>query len=269
MNASNTSSGLSNASTPSNQQLNQLMISIGPQPLPPPQLNLPHADLIEGTRENYIKIGVPLYEASIKGHWEAAKVILDRQPGLVRFAITEYYETPLHIAASSESTRSMEEFVENLVNLMEKKDLELQNKNYNTALSLAAMAGSVKLAKIMVKKNKDVLEIPGSQGMMPLHMAALSAKHDMVKYLYDNSHKMSSHFWTNENRGLVLLKCVEADLFDVALKIVNDCTDLTTMKSLLTEVLLSLAQKTDAFRGIKPPIISRKIKSSKYSSLAY
>ncbi|KAJ9546607.1 hypothetical protein OSB04_019150 [Centaurea solstitialis] len=266
MNTSNTSRSIP-LNHQQQQQQNQLTISIGPQPLPSPQLNLPHADLIEGSRENYIKIGVPLYEASIKGNWEVAKAILDQQPRLVRFAITEYYETPLHIAAATlESTSSMEEFVENLVNLMEKKDLELQNKNYNTALSLAAAAGNVKLAKIMVKKNNAVLEIPDSQGMLPLYTAALSAKHDMVRYLYDNSHKCLAIFgqmrigdWFSRN-ALKLISSVP-DFTDVALKIVNDCTQLTTKKSLLTEVLLILAQKTDAFKVIKPHVISRKIQS--------
>lgn len=175
--------------------------------------------LLEGSRENYIKIGVPLYEASIKGHWKAAKDILDKQPELIRFAITENYETPLHIAASAESTKCVEEFVANLVNLMDKKDLELQNKTCNTALSLAAAAGNVKTAKIMVEKNRAVLEIPGSNRMMPLYMATLFAKPDMVRYLYENSNKMSGDFWTHENRGWVLQKCVEADIFGKSLQI--------------------------------------------------
>lgn len=96
---------------------------------------------------------------------------------------------------------------------MEAKDLELQNKSSNTALSLAATAGNVETAKIMVKKNKAVLEIPGSQGMMPLYVAALFARDYMVRYLHANSNNMSSDFWTNEHRGWVLLKCVEADIY--------------------------------------------------------
>lgn len=119
----------------------------------------------------------------------------------------------LHIAASAESTKCVEEFVDNLVNLMEKNDLELQNKNYNTALSLAAAAGNVKTAEIMVKKNPAVLEIPGNNKTMPLYMAALFAKPDMATYLYDNSKKMSGDYWSHENRGWVLQKCVEADIF--------------------------------------------------------
>ena len=96
---------------------------------------------------------------------------------------------------------------------MEKKDLELQNLSHNTALSLAATAGNVETAKIMVKKNKAVLEIPGSQDMMPLYVAALFAREDMVRYLYSIPNCMYGDYWKDANRGWVLLKCVEAGLF--------------------------------------------------------
>ncbi|CAH1454452.1 unnamed protein product [Lactuca virosa] len=264
------------------QQQNQVMVQIPQQPpthpntqpqpgLPPthpnthlPTLpeNLPRLELINGNREEYLNIGVPLYEASIKGDWKAAEAILETRPELVRSAITENFETPLHIAASARSTKSVEEFVKNLVTKMDKKDLELQNKSYNTALSLAATAGNVETAKIMVKKNKAVLEIPGSQGMMPLYVAALFARDKMVRYLYyEIPNSMLGDYWKDENRGWVLQKCVEADLFDVALRIVNDHPKLTSNKRLLRDILVVLAKKTDAFKEKKPHIILGTIKS--------
>ncbi|XP_024963888.1 protein ACCELERATED CELL DEATH 6-like isoform X2 [Cynara cardunculus var. scolymus] len=181
-------------------------------PVVSPQLNLPRQDLLAGPRENYIKVGIPLYEASIRGDWKAAKAILDEDKELVRSSITENHETALHVAASAKRTKRVEEFVENLVDMMKDEDLELQNSSYNTALCLAAAAGNVKMVKIMVKKNKNLLTIPGSQKMMPLYMAALFGDHDMVKYLYDNS-KLYGDGWTPQNRGWLLLKCVESDLF--------------------------------------------------------
>ncbi|GKA81241.1 hypothetical protein Tco_0787933 [Tanacetum coccineum] len=41
------------------------------------------ADGPSGSREDYFKIAVPLYEASLKGHWEAAKAIFDKRPELI------------------------------------------------------------------------------------------------------------------------------------------------------------------------------------------
>ncbi|XP_076911847.1 uncharacterized protein LOC143569952 [Bidens hawaiensis] len=149
----------------------------------------------------------------------------------------------------------------NLVPMMEKNDLELQNKNYNTALALAAAAGNVQTAMIMVKKNPAVTEIPGNNRTMPLYMAALFAKPEMVRYLYGISKKMGGDFWDHDNRAWVLQKCVEADIFDVALKIVADRPELTAKKGLLTEVLLALAQKTRVLKGKKPNVVFRIIKS--------
>ncbi|KAI3514882.1 hypothetical protein L1887_13629 [Cichorium endivia] len=215
-------------------------------PPPPLPLNLPRSDLLVGRREDYNQICVPTYKATITGNWKAAKIILDKRRELVRFSITESYDTVLHIAVMGKSCW----FVEYLVSLMEKEDLELQNQKGQTALCLAAMAGNVKIASILVKKNRALLDIPDSCGMMPLYMAALFGKHDMVCYLYHNSQKMTGDFWTHHNRGCVLVKCVEANLFDVALQIVKDRPELSINGS----VLGLLARKPYAFETTIPNI---------------
>ncbi|XP_024977655.1 uncharacterized protein LOC112515216 [Cynara cardunculus var. scolymus] len=205
-----------------------------------------------GRREDYNKICVPLYKASLTGDWKAAKAILDTRPELVRFSITENNETVLHVAVLGKSYL----FVEYLVRMMETKDLLLQNKNGQTALYLAATGQDVRRAKILVKKNKNLLEIPDNQGMMPLYMAALFRNHDMVTYLYRNSQKMTGEFWTPKNRGWVLVKCVQADLFDIALQMAKDCPEL----AINGRVLRVLARKPYAFNDIRPNIIRRLIR---------
>ncbi|KAL4572471.1 hypothetical protein LXL04_019248 [Taraxacum kok-saghyz] len=222
-----------------------------PSPQPPP-LNLPRPDLLVGKREDYNEICVPTYKATITGDWKAAKIILDKRRELVRFSITESYDTVLHIAVMGKSYW----FVKYLVSLMEKEDLELQNQKGQTALCLAAIAGNVKIAMFLVKKNRTLLDIPDSSGMMPLYMAALFGKHDMVTYLYRNSQKMSGDYWTHHNRGSVLVKCVEANLFDVALQLVTDRPELAINGS----VLGLLARKPYAFDdAISTNIFSRLI----------
>ncbi|KAM0013414.1 putative ankyrin repeat-containing domain, PGG domain, ankyrin repeat-containing domain superfamily [Helianthus debilis subsp. tardiflorus] len=246
------------------QQLNHIIVPIVTPPVPPPAPpppNLPRSDLLYGPRADYINFGVPLYEAAIKGDWKAAKVILDKRPDLIHCALTDNYETVLHVASAAKRTKSVDDFVINLVNMMEKKDLELQNKNYNTALSLAAASGNIETAMAMVKKNHFLTEIPGNNRTMPLYMAAVFAKLDMVRYLYGISNKMGGDYWSTENRGWVLQKCVEGDIFDVALKILDDHPELTRKKGLLSDVLIALAQKPRAFEEIKPHIIFRIINS--------
>ncbi|KAL8246856.1 hypothetical protein R6Q59_008072 [Mikania micrantha] len=197
-----------------------------PQPLqnpPPPPWperlgpNLPNMALIHGSsREEYLQFGVALYEASINYNWKAAKAILDKNKDLVRYSITENGETPLHIAASARGdSKRVEEFVKKMVEMMGEKDLELQNKNYNTALYLAAVTGNVETVKIMVKENKKLLTIPGAnRSMMPLHAAALFGNEDVVDYLYQESTSLSDEDgWSRDSRGWLIEKLVENDMF--------------------------------------------------------
>ncbi|XP_076945701.1 uncharacterized protein LOC143616885 [Bidens hawaiensis] len=252
---------------------NHTIVSIPPAPpVPQPELpkpKLPELDLVhEGkSREEYINVGIPLYEAALKGDWKAAEPILKNRLDLVRYAITGNKETLLHVAASAERTKAVD-FVENLVKWMKKEDLELQNNSGETALSLAAQAGNIETAKIMVKKNRGLIEIPNNDGLMPLYMAALFTNAKMVSYLYDNSNQMRGDYWSDRTRGWVLQKCVEGEIFDVAIKIVNDRTELTVKKGLLTEILLALAQNTKVFEGEKPNFVIRIVKSSKFTLLA-
>ncbi|MFS8010286.1 putative ankyrin repeat-containing domain-containing protein [Helianthus anomalus] len=238
------------------QQINIPVVSeANSRPPPPPKL--PRSDLFNGSREQYLKIGVPLYEASIKCDWKAADAIFKKYPHmeLVRCSITENGETALHVAASAKGSKHVEEFVKNLVHEMGRGDLELQNNNHNTALYLAVAAGNIKAVKIMLEKNQTLLTIAGSKGtMMPLYTAALFGNEDVVKYLYNNSKKLRDDGWTTQNRGWLLQKCVENDMFDVALEIVKTYPELIT-----GDVLGVLARKPEAFRETKINIVSRTI----------
>lgn len=96
---------------------------------------------------------------------------------------------------------------------MEPKDLLLQTKTGDTALCLAAAAGNVRMAKIMVDKNESLLNIRGSEGLEPLCVAAFYGNRDMVDYLYEKSNKMTGLDWKASTKQWLLLKCIEFDLF--------------------------------------------------------
>ncbi|GJZ93583.1 ankyrin repeat-containing protein [Tanacetum coccineum] len=83
------------------------------------------------------------------GNWRTADSIIKKHPEVVRYSITKNNETALHVATLAKNTH----FVKNLLKHMEKEDMELQNKNYNTTLSPAAAAGAITIAKVMVEKN--------------------------------------------------------------------------------------------------------------------
>ncbi|KAJ9560291.1 hypothetical protein OSB04_005451 [Centaurea solstitialis] len=202
--------------------------------------NRPCDDLLCGNKEDYNEICLPLYEASITGDWQAAKILLDKRPELVRFAITKDYNTTLHVAASAEVTKRAEDFLENLVNRMKNEDLELENELGETALVVAAASGSVKMAQIMLNKNYSLLAISGHYEVSPLSVSARHGNHKMARYLYDVCGKMGDALWADE-RDLVLSQCVA----DIALEILMDCQE-SIDDSIFQYVLEELALKANA-----------------------
>ncbi|PWA61128.1 ankyrin repeat-containing domain, PGG domain protein [Artemisia annua] len=215
-------------------------------------------DVLLRDKEKYFRIGVPLYEAAITCDWEAAKYVLDANLELVRFRITENMETTLHIAASVKGRKLQEKFVNNLVSLMTKDDLEVVDTNGNTAFYLAAAAGNTEVVKIMAKKNKYLQTIPGARGtMMPLHAAALFGHYKAVKYLYSISNKMRDDCWNDQNRGFLLEKCVENDMFDIAVQIVRMYPELGRSNT----ILKFLAEKPHVFSETKSSSVKRTFNS--------
>lgn len=150
----------------------------------------------------YIQYGLPLHHASRKGDWKAGESILNQHGFLVRYSISKKRETMLHVAISAQKTK----FVENILRLMEKKDLELQTLESNTALCVAAKYGNVELAKMLLEINGALLNIPDNQGMTPLSVAASFGSRDMIIYLYESSERRTP-------QSCFLLTCLEANIF--------------------------------------------------------
>ncbi|KAI7742145.1 hypothetical protein M8C21_032190, partial [Ambrosia artemisiifolia] len=173
---------------------------------------------------------------------------------LFRCSITENRETALHVAASvrRRSNKQVENFVKSLVALMTEDDLELQNADGNTALFLAAAAGNIQAVKIMVIMNRALSIIRGRNGMMPLYVAAMCGNYKVVKFLYEYSTALRDDGWDRQNRASLLEKCVEADMFDVALEIVKKYPELGS-----GGILGALARKPYAFSVTKSNIIER------------
>ncbi|PWA64183.1 Ankyrin repeat-containing protein [Artemisia annua] len=121
-----------------------------------------------------------------------------------------------------------------------------------TVCEESACIGNVNMAMIMMKKYSSLQYIPNCR-YLPLSISALKGKYRTVKYLYDLSQKMTGDPWTDEERELVLVDCVERELFDVALQILNDRPKLTATVSLLED----LAQKPNAFATLEKNIVMR------------
>ncbi|XP_062011204.1 uncharacterized protein LOC133727815 isoform X2 [Rosa rugosa] len=223
------------------------------------QPNRPLSYLLEHTmREEYLKTRVALYKYALKGDWEAAELILKKDwSRLPRASISRRYETVLHVAAGTSHIH----FVEKLVSMMEVEDLALQDVNGNTALCIAAAAGSLDIVQFLIQKNKSLLTIRGSKDMAPAYMAAVSGQSEMACYLYYESKKMLE----KTDRENLFFSCINNCLYDLAFQLLDADKALAKARTSSQKnktALHILARRPSAFGGSQsPPMWPRLINS--------
>ncbi|XP_040362817.1 ankyrin repeat-containing protein ITN1 isoform X2 [Rosa chinensis] len=218
-----------------------------------------HRFLENNNRELYLNTCVPLSKYALKGNWEAAERILKEDPSLLTSSITRGGDTVLHIAAGARHVR----FVEKLVEMMEElngnetcsQNLALQDMNGNTAFIIAAAAGSIEIAEILIKKNKDLQIIRGGEGMTPLYMAALLGQSVMADNLYSRTKEMLEEV----DRQALFFTCIDNDL---ALKILRSDRALAKACNAKEETALHILARTPSdFTSQSPGTWSRLINS--------
>ncbi|CAJ1975908.1 unnamed protein product [Sphenostylis stenocarpa] len=184
---------------------------------------------------------LPLYRAALKGDWEKANEFLNLHPGAENARISRGWETALHISAGARRTKIVEE----LVKRMGSTDLEIQNKDNNTALCFAAASGVTKIAKLMVERNINLPGIRGSEGVTPLYIATLLGHRDMVWYLYSvTDHEILK----TEDYFSLLTAAISTDLYDFALHVLECQPQLATYHGLNGETALHvLAKRPSSF----------------------
>ncbi|XP_075514648.1 uncharacterized protein LOC142549544 isoform X1 [Primulina tabacum] len=155
-----------------------------------------------------------LYKIIEAGDLNATLDFLQQRPHGVRARVSSHNDTALHIAILSGHMRIAEE----LVKLMEPKDLEFINDYGATALSLTAISGAEKLAKVMVSKNQHLLRMSNEHedGHLPVIVAAQYGQKHIVHYFYEVTPKDELSPEKGEN-GATLLNClITAEIYDVA-----------------------------------------------------
>ena len=121
--------------------------------------------------------------------------------------ISRKKETTLHIAAAA----NQEEFVNKLLTRMTSRNgnLTAENNAGNTAMTYAAAAGNVNIAKAMLKKN---IQLPNLGKMKPLYMAASLGHSRMVDWLYSET-EPRVHDWHENEQADLFITCVMSDLY--------------------------------------------------------
>lgn len=208
-------------------------------------------------KEDYMKICVPLHCVALRGDCPTAEGILSKYPKVVNMSITHKEYTLLHIVSATKHTH----FLNKLVNKLNVVDLELQNNEGATALWLV-VASTDKMVDIFLKKNKGLLKIR-TNGSLPLLCAIWAGHKDIVELMYSNTN-IADEKWKESDKKCILNSCIAAELFDIALKIINHCKKEGTLMIIGTEALRYFAYKPAAFDEKIRPSIKRLVNTSEY-----
>ncbi|KAI9196894.1 hypothetical protein LWI28_027925 [Acer negundo] len=136
--------------------------------------------------------------------WEKAKRLIVEDPSMVRTAITDEYETALHVATKAEQTG----FALRIMEHMNEQDLTLQGLKGDTAFCLAVATGNIPLVEVMQSRKLDLATLRGSWNMTPLYLAVLLGKEDMAGYLYYHTVDL-----TPEERVRIFFQSIKTDLY--------------------------------------------------------
>lgn len=200
-------------------------------------------------RERYISQCLPLHKAALKGDWDVAKELLYRDPSLITAPITERGETVLHIAA----VEGHAHFVTCLQTLMDESHYENTNSKGCTALTFAAAAGHVDIAKMMTDVHPILPAITGPNGgVTPLFMAALMGRADVADYLFPLS---KFEQWPQEDQIRLLNASIQSRLYGLASQIVSRNNNLSFVVDDNGDTPLAvLAKNPSFFRGDGGPV---------------
>ncbi|XP_022847426.1 uncharacterized protein LOC111369924 isoform X1 [Olea europaea var. sylvestris] len=194
----------------------------------------------------YLEYG-PLYEAIEKGNWHDIEGFFQEKKLPFTESVSSHKETALHMATLSGQT----EIAKKLVKLMGPKELEQKNEHGATTLSFAAICGATELAKEMVSKNEELvtIETAGQEyGQLPVMVVALYRQKGMVHYLYNKTPKDVLSPEKGANGVTLLNYLISADIYDVALLLLEKYPQLGVIPDVNDNYALKLlAQRPSAF----------------------
>ncbi|XVE80585.1 hypothetical protein DITRI_Ditri14bG0151400 [Diplodiscus trichospermus] len=186
---------------------------------------------------------------------------MERDVSYVNSSVTEEFQTSLHVAAGAKQT----DFVKKLVNWRQ-ANLRLQDKNGNTAFCHAVMAGSIPVAEFLLEKDRELALIRGGQNSLPLFIAVIFGRHDMVRLLFQKTETHLDHLeW--EDLEKIFFTCIETDMFDIALKVLRRYGGLVVARNPDKQTALHLlARKPSAFDSKRSGMVKILSSLRKFSS---
>ncbi|XP_026452722.1 ankyrin repeat-containing protein BDA1-like [Papaver somniferum] len=148
-------------------------------------------------KENLQRMERMLYEASLTGDVNSLKKLLEKDPLILdrSVVLTDFYETPLHIAALRGHILSWKPELASEVDLYGFCPLHVASVNKN-------------LEMVQVLLDKGICMVRDQEGRTPLHLAAMKGRIDMMKVLIAKQPN-AIHVISNRRRETILHLCVK------------------------------------------------------------
>ncbi|KAG2669675.1 hypothetical protein I3760_14G043200 [Carya illinoinensis] len=124
-----------------------------------------------------------LAKAVRRGDWETTLKFLNLHPTALTAKITVTSRTVLHAAVEAEQ----EYIVEMLVNMISEHDLAMQDCDGDTALHEAITNGNHRMAECLITKNKSLVSVRNTEGLLPLTLAMAIGHRELARYLYSQT----------------------------------------------------------------------------------
>ncbi|KAK3040407.1 hypothetical protein RJ639_026812 [Escallonia herrerae] len=162
-----------------------------------------------------------LYDASYTGSVESLKKLMEEDRlTLARISVTNFNETPLHVAAMLGHAAFAKALVGYQPNLV--RELDSQGCS---PLHLASANGYVEIVKLLLVKDSSVCHVRDEDGRTPLHLAVMkgrvdvinelvSAHKEVMRYTRDGSSETILHLCVKHNQLEALKRLVELDGVD-------------------------------------------------------
>ncbi|KAB2616123.1 hypothetical protein D8674_022711 [Pyrus ussuriensis x Pyrus communis] len=199
------------------------------------------------------KIKRYLFQISMRSKWEAVVRIYRLNKKAHGAIITKSGDTALHLAVSD----GQEKHVKELVDLVEVKELEIQNEQGNTPLHIAAWMGNETMCSCLANAHPSLVTTFNVDNETPLFLAAVYGKKDAflcMHYIYNPTPgevPRTRYNYCRRNNGDIILHCaISGDHFDLAFQIIHLYKDLVNFVNAQGfSPLHLLATKPSAFKS--------------------
>ncbi|CAH1449228.1 unnamed protein product [Lactuca virosa] len=173
-----------------------------------------------------------LHRASLKGDWSEAESILKSNKDVVKEAICNDGSTILHIAVG----KGDKGFIQNLISYINVADvLVKRSSDGSTALHIAAIVGNTYAADLLVKKNKNLLQIKDHKNQEALHKAYEYLHLDTIEYL-----SKATEDWADVEISVdLLVNVISGNQYNLASKLIKKFPNLAVQND---EVLMAIAK---------------------------